>query len=556
MRSKTQKNMVVSIRTIIGTKSLFHSLLPILILIVFMSGMDNCIPYGNVLLAQSNIIISGENNATYIHRTEKNVLNNYFENEFIMRLDQRIFSFGMTFKAELPRYDNVEPISYLRPSDIYTEWVDRFIQLNYDNFMVKAGTLEETYGSGLVLRAWNDTENYIDKRLEGAQANFVYKNLRVSGIYGALKEDDPDFTTKKYFKDDLVVAGDIEYRPFSLLNIGVSALEFKKQTKSFWNDFDYYTRFNVFGGRARFITDYFDINAEYSELRRLKDISDRSIGSAIYSMSNVYLGPITLSGGYKRYSRYFYHTGLYEEWDYETSAEYYYPLADLPTLNHYDLLLSTYASLDFEEGFIGELRFMPDFDNEFMINYAETWSKADLGFLRNLFTEYKRNFANFSVKFDFEYLNIGKRMEIEVLDLVTSEDSLEIIPSVYIDLNMFTIPLSFTFSWNYTEDENTNISTDYELITMQIKNKPFIQLDSKINDKLSIAIFAGNEFKNPSEIKDKKVYLGTEITTNISHHTDVTLFVGKEQGGKVCRNGTCQVQPSFEGVRLSLNTRF
>ena len=93
------------------------------------------------LYAQSNIIISGDNTATYIYRTEKDVLNNYFENQFRLRLDQRIFSFGMTFRAELPRYDNVEPVNKLHPEDIHTEWDERFVQLNYDNFRLKAGTI-------------------------------------------------------------------------------------------------------------------------------------------------------------------------------------------------------------------------------------------------------------------------------------------------------------------------------------------------------------------------------------------------------------------------------
>ena len=49
-----------------------------------------------------NINISGENTATFIHRTAKDSLNHYFENELKFRLDRGIFSFGMSFIAELP----------------------------------------------------------------------------------------------------------------------------------------------------------------------------------------------------------------------------------------------------------------------------------------------------------------------------------------------------------------------------------------------------------------------------------------------------------------------
>jgi len=34
------------------------------------------------------------------------------------------------------------------------------------------------------------------------------------------------------------------------------------------------------------------------------------------------------------------------------------------------------------------------------------------------------------------------------------------------------------------------------------------------------------------------------------------LFVGKEKGGKVCRNGICKYRNQFEGLRLELITAF
>ena len=493
------------------------------------------------LQAQSNINISGENNAIYTHRTEKNTFSNHFENEFKLRLDNRIFSFGMTFNAELPKFDKVTPDHMEKTEKINAKWVDRYAQLTFDNFWIKAGTIEEAFGSGIVLRAWNDKENDNDRRLEGAQTSFMIDKFRFSGVYGLLKEYQKNFVLHE---KDLVIGGDIDYKPFPYLNVGVSAVEYKQERKDFWGNFDFYTHFNVYGGRLGLLYNFFDIKAEYAEIRRFHLIPDSSVGSAIYSIGNVYLGPVTLSGGYKRYSRFHY----YESEEY---IVYEYALADMPTLNHYDQLLSTWAPTDFEEGLMGEIRYIPNFDNEFLLNYSESWDKNDYVYFKNLYTEYKRNFKNFAVNVDFEYMNINVEIHYPELDFSSESDDTEIKPSVSIDFYSFSIPFGLSMSWSYNEE----YLKSYGEYT-RYYNKPRVQIESRVHEKLSVAVFAENEFEKYTDIAKSKLYVGTEIVTSISSHTDVRLFVGKEQGGKVCRNGTCLTQPPFEGVRLSLNTRF
>jgi hypothetical protein len=38
--------------------------------------------------------------------------------------------------------------------------------------------------------------------------------------------------------------------------------------------------------------------------------------------------------------------------------------------------------------------------------------------------------------------------------------------------------------------------------------------------------------------------------------TDILLLVGKEAGGKVCRNGICRYVAPFSGIKLEMTTRF
>lgn len=469
------------------------------------------------LKAQNHVNISGENNATYIYRTAKDSLKNYFEDELKLRLDYKNFTFGMTFKADLPKYDKYQATEELHPNQINTEWTDRFVQLNYDNFRIKAGTIEEAFGAGLILRSWNDTDLERDKRLEGAQAHFIFNNIKIASVYGALKEDIPEQLINQ---NDLIAGADIEVRALSSLTIGYSVVQYKQ--KNILTNKQSYTHWNVFGGRVSYLTDLFDIYTEYSELRRVHNIPNTQIGSAIYSSANIYLGKLTLSSGYKRYSR------------------YQYALSDLPTLNHYDELLYSYADIDFEEGLMGEIRYTPDFDNELVVNYAESWNRDFKVRHSNLFTEYRRNFSNFTITLDYEHLE--KKQDNNYIW------EKELRPSVSLDLFEFYKPMTIKFLWSYNEEEHFQNEKSY--------HKPYLQIDSRITNNLSIAVFGEYQFNDWDQFGDNSIYLGTEFVTAIARHTEVKLFIGKEKGGKVCRNGVCQFQAPFEGLRLSLSTKF
>ena len=171
---------------------------------------------------------------------------------------------------------------------------------------------------------------------------------------------------------------------------------------------------------------------------------------------------------------------------------------------------------------------------------GHAWDKDfDVRFT-NLFMEYKRYFSNFSVTVDY--------MHLEKIKHITQEWEKELKPSVYFDLFSLSKPMTAKLEWSYNEEETAIRKTNY--------NKPILTVDAKINDKFSVAVFASNKFKNLNDFTDRKVYVGTELIASIADHTDLTLFLGKEQGGKVCRNGVCKIQAPFQGLKLSLNTRF
>jgi len=478
------------------------------------------------ILVNADVHISGENNLTYTYSTEEESIDHYLENELSMRVDYRVFSFGMTFLAGLPKHDSFDAIESLQPDQITTEWRDRFVQLNFDNFRLKAGTIEEAFGAGLALRAWNNKDLDRDMRLEGAQIHYRFNNFRIAGVYGALRDDieiDEDFSEYNINQNDLVIGLDVGFRPTPELSLGGSMVQYKQKHVDNIGRISYLD-WNVFSGRLGYMHDMFDINAEFAELQRQMHDDSTQYGTAFYTTRSVYFNTLfTLSGGYKRYER------------------YRFSLADLPTLNHYDELWMSYDNkIDFEEGIEGGIRFTPNFDNEFQFRYAESWNRNFSVRHHNFFAQYKRGFETFSLTFEYEHLERIKSHDHEWEKMLR--------PAVKVDLFSLARPISIAFLWKYEEEEVMGIE--------ESKHTPYLQFETRLTDRLSIALFGEYEIDDWDNIGKNQVYIGTEIVTSIANHTELILFMGQEKGGNVCRNGVCRPQQPFEGIRLTLSTRF
>lgn len=89
----------------------------------------------------------------------------------------------MKFIAKLPKYDKFNPIYELKSDDISYKWDERYLSYKTDKFSALAGTFEEAFGSGIVLRAYRDKEFDIDTRLQGLLLKFYPKNFQIKDFY-------------------------------------------------------------------------------------------------------------------------------------------------------------------------------------------------------------------------------------------------------------------------------------------------------------------------------------------------------------------------------------
>lgn len=103
------------------------------------------------------------------------------------------------------------------------------------------------------------------------------------------------------------------------------------------------------------------------------------------------------------------------------------------------------------------------------------------------------------------------------------------------------------------QSEQNGVS--YDQLYESSHYEPKLQLDVALG-KLSLALGAQAWWEDFSSIGDGTYWPNLEAKYPILGGTDLVVFVGREAGGKVCRNGVCRYMAPFSGLRVDLNTRF
>ncbi|MDP8269182.1 MAG: hypothetical protein P9L97_10675 [Candidatus Tenebribacter davisii] len=276
---------------------------------------------------------------------------------------------------------------------------------------------------------------------------------------------------------------------------------------------------DIVTGRLYFFNDLFDLNAEYARSSDDKNIE----GTGIYSNATAYLGKFTFLTAYKKYE------------NFNTK------ITDLPMANHSGQQLEhSWDPGRDEEGLMGEIRFLPNYENELVLNYAEGWNSNFKVRQSDLYSEFKHDFENLSIK-----------AEYGALEQINTESAnnwyKELTPALSFDFMVKDLPITIKTEYQYKEEDNgaENIS-HYE---------PKLQTDISIGN-YSASITIENQLGESQEGDDGEFWVGAELAASIFGNTDIRLFVGKEKGGLVCRNGVCKYQAEFEGLRLTLTTTF
>ncbi|MCK4653307.1 MAG: hypothetical protein KAU01_02560, partial [Candidatus Cloacimonetes bacterium] len=323
-------------------------------------------------------------------------------------------------------------------------------------------------------------------------------------------------------KKDKITALDFEFNITENLETGFAYLMHLKnqENQNFEKDF---SQRDILSGRLNYQIDLLDISCEYAESNEYARYDNQKIdGKAFYSNLTTYLDKFTVIGAYKNYINF--DSGM----------------SDLPTANHSEEPLDDSWEPGFdEEGLMAEVQFIPNYENEFVLNYAEGWSSDFKVRQSDLYAEFKHEFESLTFKAEYS--------QLEQMNKLFKNWKKELTPVLSVDFLAGEFPVLVKTEYQYKEKEQgTSIKSHYE---------PKLQTDIAYNN-YSFSLTVENQIGDSDDGEDGDFWIGGEFAATILGSTDIRIFAGKEKGGKVCRNGVCRYQSEFEGVRIEITTSF
>jgi hypothetical protein len=513
----------------------------VLLLIVLASG----------LYAADELYLNGLNEVNYTYRTAEDSLNSYFRNAFSFSLGYQDFTLGMKFLAELPKYSTNQNqlLGELNPNKLSTKWTERYLEFERDNLLLHGGTISESFGSGMVFRAWEDLEFDTDTRLDGFLAKYDRK-IKLKGLYGAL----PNLTQP--LKNDLAYGVDAEYPVLDGLTLGASVLTLRTL-----NALSIYNQQDVWAGRLGLNADALDWGVEYARTSLFNNSGADHEGTAVNANFNIYLKPeiiksLTLGAGMKHYDNFQYRT------------------QDLKTFNyHNETLADNLATGIDEEGLQWSVSSALTDNLNCELNYAEAWNSG-----------FSKRMNDFYSGLELHYEDVTWLLEyghVEKLDKAADHWQKELKPAISMSRSLNEKSLTLKLECDYTKKTTSQLSNFYVQPLVQAdlglgklgisvscqsrwddrlkwdddwSQNLDIDEDNDPEDELWYVDFFGDLF---SSIPTKAPYWANlELKYALFDHTDLTFFVGREAGGKVCRNGICRYVAPFQGLRLEASTRF
>ena len=493
----------------------------------------------SIKLLVAELSFSGVNEFKFINANRIIKHRNYFSNKFQIQAQYNEFRAGVKYDLYHPKFDKFALITEGLPESYIQTQLDLeenenyfdeyYLQYESDYWFAQIGTFEAVIGSGMVLHNFYDDDFDIDSRIIGGYVNPYYDKWQFQ-LFAGFMESDDDALDGEY---DRIGAFDLDLSLMENFTFGGSYILHQELTDATEKEFNNIT---LYAGKLNYTSALFDLNSEYATSSDDNDIN----GNAIYSNLTTYAGNFTIKTSYKKYEN------------------FNLRISDRPMVNHSGQQLehSWDSGID-EEGVMGEIRFLPNYENEFVVNYAEGWNSNFTVRLSNLYTEYKHDFETWSFKTEFE-----------TLEQLNEENAnrwyKEYTPAFTFDFLIKDNPVLVKAEYQYKEEDL--ISGKYS------HYEPRLQTDFAYGN-ISLSVSAENQIGDSDAPEDgddgdfwiggelaitipEKVKVGSLFVNDIIHSTDIRLFAGKEKGGIVCRNGVCKNQAEFDGIRLTVTTTF
>lgn len=444
------------------------------------------------------------------------------------------------------------------------------LSINYKTkrFEFSVGSLYEQFGSGLILRTWEDRQLGINNSIWGFRTKFESETINLKVLAGYQKKG-KDISTGKIFGLDSEILFTENFQ------VGLS---FVGRLENITYDFGDFT--NLFSSRLNYNSDSFYMNYEY--ISKSKDgivqfgnVSETFVkpGSAHSLNFGIYKSGFGFDMTFRRLENMSYFSDRFEtNGDYlETSINY------LPALTkQHDYLLSNINVYEAQPNVsFQDPKLMKTGEIGFQIDLYYTFKKdtslggkygTKLSFNTSLWNNLTGDFSYSDQNYSTSFFDFG--------DKYFSEQSMEISKKVSKNYNYLLLLINRYYNKRLVEESTGEINSQIIVLdnTLKFNNKSSIKFDIQhlfnsddnknwfgygleYNLNYNFSVYHSS-IKNYQNKIDKKPSFYSSGISYSKNTLKIIASYGKQRGGLICYGGICRYVPEFKGFSISLNTLF
>lgn len=536
--------------------------------------------FTSIILAQnnSNLTVGFESNSQYYMDDEKTgdfTEENRFRSNNYLKIDYLISDFYFGIQTE-----SYEPMSLLNYSPDFNQTNIALYYAGYKSkkIEVTAGYFYEQYGSGLILRSWENRQLGINNALRGAKVKFSpSENIEFSALYGSQRSGFDVSDASIYgFNSEINISSILKADTWNL-DIGFSYVGRKEVNDNL--DFNFNDLTNAISGRVNFTKNNFYSSAEFVSksndgLMIFKEVRNIKPGNAFLFDFGYGKKGFGINANFRRIEN----MSFYSER--ETTGNIYNQniINYIPALTkQHDYLLTNI--------YVYQAQPQVSFQDPTLLKIGEIGGQVDL-----FYTLKKKTFlggkygtkialnmsywAGLSGDFDYENFDYGADT-FGIGEKYFSEISLEIRKKWSRSWSSIFYYVNQSYNKRYIEETFGNVETDifvgeatYKLgsgkslrfeaqhLWTQDDKKNWTGATVEFNLNSKLAIYANNIYNYGNDDESKKINyynLGGSYTKDAQRFT---LNYGRQRGGLICIGGVCRFVPESTGLTANIVLSF
>lgn len=516
-----------------------------------------------------------ESNGVYYTENESNNFNKKFKSNNYFNLNYLVdnkWKFYMQVESYLPGRlqnfsDNLE--------DTYLSTL--FVNYKANKFDFSIGSIYEQFGSGLILRTWEDRQLGINNSIWGVRTKFESETINLKVLAGYQKKG-KDISTGKIFGLDSEISLSENFQ-IGLSYVGrLESIAIPAVFPPIVYDFNDLT--NLFSTRLDYNSNSLYLNYEYISkskdgIVQFGEVSEKFIkpGSAHSLNFGIYKTGFGFDITFRRLEN----MGLYSD-RFEASGDYLEGTINyLPALTkQHDYLLTNLNVYESQPNVsFQDPKLMKTGEIGFQIDFYYTFKKdtslggkygTKLSFNTSMWNNLAGDFSYSDQNYSTSFFDFG--------DKYFSEQSMEISKKVSKNYNYLLLFINRYYNKRLVEESTGEINSQIIVLdnTLKFNNKSSIKFDIQhlfnsddnknwfgygleYNLNYNFSVYHSS-IKNYQNKIDKKPSFYSSGISYSKNALKIIASYGKQRGGLICYGGICRYVPEFKGFSISLNTLF